>query len=142
MNKQMRTASWIARGILLVGAATLAACSSNNGTTTGTGGKTGTGGTTPGTGGADAAVSTDGAGDGGDASCVGDPPVTEHNMCTTIASQKKGAAGFTISSPDFENCAAIPAAMTCDGKAFGTGSSPTLTWTGAPAGTMSYALVF
>jgi phosphatidylethanolamine-binding protein (PEBP) family uncharacterized protein len=73
---------------------------------------------------------------------VGDPPVTEHNMCATIASGKKGDAAFTISSPDFTNCGTIPATMTCDGKAFGTGSSPTLTWSGAPAGTMSYALVF
>ena len=32
--------------------------------------------------------------------------------------------------------------MTCDGHGFGTGTNPNLTWSGAPPGTMSYALVF
>ena len=32
--------------------------------------------------------------------------------------------------------------MTCDGNAFGTGTNPTLNWSGAPTGTMSYAIVF
>jgi phosphatidylethanolamine-binding protein (PEBP) family uncharacterized protein len=53
-----------------------------------------------------------------------------------------GAAGFSISSPDFAYCGALPANMTCDGHDFGTGTNPTLNWSGAPAGTMSYAIVF
>jgi phosphatidylethanolamine-binding protein (PEBP) family uncharacterized protein len=58
------------------------------------------------------------------------------------ALQKQGAATFTITSPDFTNRGTIPAPMTCDGKAFGTGSSPTLPWSEAPTGTVSVALVF
>jgi phosphatidylethanolamine-binding protein (PEBP) family uncharacterized protein len=169
----MKTASWIARGVIFVGAAALAACSSNGNNSTGKGGTTGTagtggaagaggsGGSAAGSGGSAGAGGTSGsaAGAGGSAgaggtsgsagaggtggmACVGDPPVTEHNMCATIASGKKGDASFTITSPDFANCGVIPATQTCDGKAFGTGASPTLTWTGAPTGTMSFALVF
>jgi RNA polymerase sigma factor (sigma-70 family) len=99
----------------------------------------GAGGAAAGTGGGAAGVG--GLATGG-AGCEGDPPVTEHNMCATIASQKKGDAAFTISSPDFANCGDFPASMTCDGKEFGTGASPTLSWSGIPAGTMSLALVF
>ena len=32
--------------------------------------------------------------------------------------------------------------MTCNGHDFGSGTNPTLTWSGAPTGTMSYAIVF
>jgi phosphatidylethanolamine-binding protein (PEBP) family uncharacterized protein len=63
-------------------------------------------------------------------------------VCADIASVKKGDAGFAISSPDFSNCGEIPASMTCDGRAFGTGTNPTLEWSGAPAGTQSFALLF
>src|SRR5262252_224627 len=189
----MRAATWIARGIVLFAATTLAACSSSNGNSTGKGGTSGTAGTTGaggkggstgaggsggsaaggtggsaaggsggsagaggtggsagagGTGGSAGASGTGGsagAGGTGGTGCpadAGDPPVTQHNSCTGIASQKQGAADFMITSPDFTNCGTIPATMTCDGKAFGTGTSPTLTWSGAPAGTMSFALVF
>jgi phosphatidylethanolamine-binding protein (PEBP) family uncharacterized protein len=103
-------------------------------------GTTGAGGGAAGTGGG--AAGGGGASGTGGMACVGDPPVTEHNMCAAIPSAKKGDAAFTISSPDFANCGAMPATQTCDGKAFATGASPTLTWTGAPAGTMSFALVF
>jgi hypothetical protein len=193
----MKTVSWIARGIFLFGATSLAACSSSNINQTGTAGTKGTAGTDrwwrndgalverrvaparvarwqrcgqrrhdgqcrrgrhAGTTGAAGGGTAGGGGTAavaarralaarpvqrhGGVPCVGDPPVTEHNMCTTIASGKKGDAAFTIMSPDFTNCGTIPATMTCDGKAFGTGNSPTLTWSGAPAGTMSFALVF
>jgi phosphatidylethanolamine-binding protein (PEBP) family uncharacterized protein len=74
--------------------------------------------------------------------CEEDPPITEHNSCTDIASIAEGDPDFTISSPDFDFCGEIPAEQTCDGNAFGTGSSPELEWSGAPEGTMSYALVF
>jgi phosphatidylethanolamine-binding protein (PEBP) family uncharacterized protein len=83
-----------------------------------------------------------GAGGMGGTPCVGDPPVTEHNHCADIASQKKGDASFTITSPDFTECGEIPKATTCDGKAFGTGASPKLEISGVPSGTKSLALVF
>ena len=50
--------------------------------------------------------------------------------------------GFSISSPSFNYCDPLPADMTCDGHDFGTGTNPTLNWSGAPSGTMSYAIVF
>ena len=153
----MRKAAQTVCGVFLAGAMAMAGCSSDAGSTgkggsggTGTGGTgtggTGTGGT--GTGGTGTAgTGTAGTGTGGGAAgaggaCVGDPPLTEHNVCTTIASQKKGDAGFTISTTAFASCGDFPAAMTCDGKEFGTGAAPPLTWSGVPAGTMSLALVF
>jgi len=47
------------------------------------------------------------------------------------------AMAFTVSSPAFTAGAAIPAAHTCDGA----DRSPALTWSGAPAGSKSLALV-
>ena len=98
------------------------------------------------------------AGGAAGAGCTaGAPAVTPHNSCTAIPSVNTGSAGaggaggaggaagaggFAISSPDFAYCGAMPTAMTCDGHAFGTGTNPTLNWSGAPTGTMSYALVF
>ena len=46
-------------------------------------------------------------------------------------------ASFTLSSPVFAQGAAIPAQFTCDGA----DKSPPLTWTGAPAGVQSFALI-
>jgi phosphatidylethanolamine-binding protein (PEBP) family uncharacterized protein len=160
----MRKAAWTACGACLLGAMALVGCSSDSKGTSGGGGAGGTavggaggtavagaggtavagaGGTAvAGAGGTAVAGAGGGAAGMGGAGCEGDPPVTEHNVCATIASGKMGDPGFTISSPDFANCGDMPAALTCDGKAFGTGAAPTLTWSGAPAGTMSYALVF
>jgi phosphatidylethanolamine-binding protein (PEBP) family uncharacterized protein len=107
--------------------------------TSGLGGASGSGGSS-GAGG--------GSGNGGASSvdgsppCVGDPPVTVHNACASIPSLKQGDPSFTITSPDFSYCGEIPASSTCDGRDFGTGASPSVSWSGAPAGTMSYALVF
>jgi phosphatidylethanolamine-binding protein (PEBP) family uncharacterized protein len=53
-----------------------------------------------------------------------------------------GAGGFQIVSPDFAFCGALPDANTCNGHDFGTGTNPNLNWSGAPSGTMSYAIVF
>ena len=54
-----------------------------------------------------------------------------------------GAADtWTITSPAFADGAALPASATCDGRAFGEGSSPELNWTAGPEGTKSYAIVF
>ena len=44
---------------------------------------------------------------------------------------------LSISSTAFAQGQAIPAKYTCDGK----GISPPLTWSGAPAGTQSFALI-
>ena len=59
-----------------------------------------------------------------------------------VASEKSGDTTFAITSPDFSFCGEIPANLTCDGKDFGTGASPTFIWKGAPAGTQSFAAVF
>lgn len=52
------------------------------------------------------------------------------------------AGGFTLTSPNFDFGAPLPDAYTCEGKPFGDGYSPELNWSGAPAATRSYALVF
>ena len=92
-----------------------------------------------GTAGAD---STAGAGGTAGAACAGEPVVTPNKVCADIPSQKQGDQGFTVTSPDFGSCAELPQAMTCDGNDFGTGASPKIDWTGAPVGTMSFAVVF
>ena len=112
------------------GAGSGAGGTAGSSTSAGAGGSTG--GSAPSAGSAGAAGVT----------CVGDPPVTPHNSCATIASQKKGDTGFTVTSPAFTSCAEIPAANTCDGKDFGTGASPAFNWTGVPVGTLSLAVVF
>ncbi len=45
--------------------------------------------------------------------------------------------GFTLSSPSFKEGAAIPIKHTCDGADL----SPPLSWSDAPAGTRSFALI-
>ena len=47
------------------------------------------------------------------------------------------AGGLTLTSPAFTAGSAIPAAYTCSGA----NTSPQLTWTGAPSGTLSFAVV-
>jgi phosphatidylethanolamine-binding protein (PEBP) family uncharacterized protein len=131
----MTTASRLAWGLIVLAAANIVGCSSGDDDSTGSGGTGGSGGTS-GSGGMGAAAGASGM------ACVGDPPVTDHNSCTGIASLKKGDDTFVISSTDFTNCEELPTANTCDGNAFGTGSSPALAWTGVPAGTMSFAIVF
>jgi Raf kinase inhibitor-like YbhB/YbcL family protein len=44
---------------------------------------------------------------------------------------------FTLRSPGFESQGSIPAEHTCEGD----GTSPALTWSGAPADTKSFALI-
>jgi len=87
-------------------------------------------------GGAPASGGTEGCGMGGEF------PVMEHNVCADIPVEPGAVEGFSITSPAFNFCGTIPAANTCDGNEFGTGVSPELSWTGAPVGTLSYALVF
>lgn len=52
--------------------------------------------------------------------------------------------GFAITSPAFSEGEAIPDAYTCDGKEFGAGVSPALSWAKGkkPRGVKSYAVVF
>jgi len=52
-----------------------------------------------------------------------------------------GGTSMTLTSPSFQNGQAIPADFTCAGKAFGDGTSPALAWSGAPAGTLSFAIL-
>ena len=50
---------------------------------------------------------------------------------------KGGAMAFTLNSGSFNNGQAIPREFTCDGS----DASPALSWTGAPEGTKSFALI-
>jgi phosphatidylethanolamine-binding protein (PEBP) family uncharacterized protein len=52
-----------------------------------------------------------------------------------------GGSSMTLTSPSFQAGQEIPAEFTCDAKAFGDGSSPALAWSGAPAGTLSFAIL-
>ena len=54
---------------------------------------------------------------------------------TAIA--KEGNVSFTLKSPVFPDGKPIPEAYTCDGP----DQSPPLAWSGAPAGTKSFALI-
>jgi phosphatidylethanolamine-binding protein (PEBP) family uncharacterized protein len=49
---------------------------------------------------------------------------------------------FQITSPAFENGSPIPDESTCNGKPFGSGTSPALAWANAPQHTKSFAIVF
>jgi phosphatidylethanolamine-binding protein (PEBP) family uncharacterized protein len=49
---------------------------------------------------------------------------------------------FVITSPAFVNGGAIPDEHTCNGKPFGSGTSPALEWANAPEHTKSFAIVF
>ena len=49
---------------------------------------------------------------------------------------------FQITSPSFVDGDALPDENTCNGKPFGSGTSPVLEWANAPQHTKSYAIVF
>lgn len=49
---------------------------------------------------------------------------------------------FTLTSTKLEDGDEIPDDYTCEGKAFGTGPMPDLSWSGVPEGTLSFALTF
>ena len=63
------------------------------------------------------------------------PPFGSIIVAVMLASPAGG--GFVLTSPAFAPGGAIPAAHTCDGA----DASPALEWSGAPAGTKSFALV-
>jgi len=52
-----------------------------------------------------------------------------------------GGAPFTFSSPRIEADELLADEFTCNGKAFGDGTSPELNWSHEPAGTKSYAIL-
>ena len=56
---------------------------------------------------------------------------------TAPAGSDAAATGFTLSSPGLTDGGRLPADYTCDG----TRSTLALTWSGAPAGTQSYAVI-
>ena len=125
----MKKASWFV--IVAIGGALTIGCSDEeDGAGGGTSGTAGSGGTAGAGGGGGA-----GAGMAGMAGMPMAPP------CADIPSQAMGS-GFTVSSAEYANCAPIPAVHTCDAKPFPQGSSPSVTWTAGPSGTMSYAVVF
>jgi len=72
----------------------------------------------------------------GSGGASGTPPT-----CQEIPPLAMGDASFMLSSPAFANCTPFPATATCDAKPFPQGSSPALTWTAGPSGTLSYAVV-
>jgi phosphatidylethanolamine-binding protein (PEBP) family uncharacterized protein len=57
-----------------------------------------------------------------------------------IVLNKKGV--FTITSTKFVNGDTMPKEYTCNGKTMGSEKAPPLKWSGAPAGTKSYAMTF
>lgn len=48
---------------------------------------------------------------------------------------------LTLSSPSIQAGKSIPNDFTCEGKAFGEGTSPELDWSNPPSGTKSYAIL-
>jgi Raf kinase inhibitor-like YbhB/YbcL family protein len=53
-----------------------------------------------------------------------------------------GSAGFTLTSPDHANGAMFADPYTCAEAGFNGSILPELRWTGAPSGTMSFAITF
>lgn len=56
---------------------------------------------------------------------------------SNIAGADSSAGGFTLSSPAVAEAGALPVEYTCDGAS----STLPLTWSGAPAGTVSFAVI-
>ncbi|MEI8257645.1 MAG: YbhB/YbcL family Raf kinase inhibitor-like protein, partial [Deltaproteobacteria bacterium] len=57
--------------------------------------------------------------------------------CSPTERVAPATATFTLTSAAFREGGVLPVVYTCDG----TGSSPPLVWTGAPAGTVQFALL-
>jgi len=122
----MNNVTWLIGSIVAVNALMTSACSDSKDDAEATGGTSGSGGS--GTGGT--------AGSGGMAGAPMAP------SCQDIPAQAAPTGTFTVSSSAFASCMPIPAAHTCDQKPFPQGTSPSLTWTAGPSGTLSYAVVF
>lgn len=117
--------------------------SSAGGTSSGgtsSGGGISTGGTDLGGMGGEAGSGTGGSDTGGTGS--GGAPVMR-TACDDIPSLEAGDSDLFVADVEgFEFCEPIPAAHTCDEKPFPEGTSPEISWTDGPAGTLSYAVVF
>src|SRR5262245_49938921 len=63
---------------------------------------------------------------------------------TRVAGSIKGGdhGDFQITSPAFQDGSPLPDENTCNGKPFGSGTSPALEWANAPQHTKSFAIVF
>jgi phosphatidylethanolamine-binding protein (PEBP) family uncharacterized protein len=123
------------------------------GGTAGTGGGTaGTGGSTAGTGGGTAGTGGGTAGSGGNAGRGGGGGSTGNagrggnggGGGSAGAAGGTGGGSFMLTSPDLADGAKFGKMFTCDmnNGSFGSGLLPELHWSGAPAGTMSFAITF
>lgn len=73
-----------------------------------------------------------------DAPATVDVVVSSDTPTTTdVVANDTPASAFTLTSPVFVQGGTLPAEYTCDG----VGHSPPLAWTGAPAGTVEFALL-
>jgi len=57
------------------------------------------------------------------------------------SSDEDTSAELALTSPSIQAGKPLPDQFTCDGKAFGDGSSPELNWSHEPSGTKSYAIL-
>ncbi len=82
---------------------------------------------------------SEGAGGGG-----GDvtDDITMMGMGGMSGANPEPTGDFVLSSTAFMNGDDIPDEFTCEGKQFGTGPMPDLSWTPGPEGTLSYAITF
>ena len=110
------------------GSAGTAAGSGGAGTSSGGTGGAGNGGTTSG-----------GAGSGGTPGGAGGSAGSGGSGGTAGSG---GAGGFTLTSPDHMNGAMFADPYTCAEAGFNGSILPELRWSGAPAGTMSFAITF
>lgn len=78
----------------------------------------------------DAAVTTDVA-------VTADVAVTTDAAVTTDVTPTTDAGAFTLTSPVMANGGLLPVEYTCDG----VGHSPSLAWSGAPAGTVGFVVL-
>jgi phosphatidylethanolamine-binding protein (PEBP) family uncharacterized protein len=71
------------------------------------------------------------------AACGSMPPSAATATLQSDAETVSAAQGFTLSSPEVVEGGALPAEYTCDGAS----ATLPLAWSGAPAGTRSYAVI-
>ncbi|HNB41564.1 MAG TPA: hypothetical protein PLG52_08690, partial [Anaerolineales bacterium] len=66
-----------------------------------------------------------------------DPVSTQDSSSSTVPINSSTSTGFTLTSTDATDGGQLPIEFTCDGD----GSTLPLTWSGAPDGTQSYAVI-
>jgi phosphatidylethanolamine-binding protein (PEBP) family uncharacterized protein len=106
----------------------------------GTGGNVGTGGAAGSAGGA-GGHATGGAGGSAGGHSGGGSNGTGGSAGTNGGGGTSGGT-FTLTSPDQAEGAVFGSMFTCNNMGLGKGINPDLKWSGAPAGTMSYAITF